>query len=526
MRKVFFVLVVFMTTFSNVFSQNEIDIQNDIRKSLNDFMARLSDLNADEEDRIKISTISSEFGGGNYFKANGIETTIDDFLQKYKTKDLKLDDISHLDLDFNRNSIKKMSNDPVDQSWSVKATMFRENKTGEDYLIKKEPITFVVRWNGTDKQVSLLEINFSTTLNKVYPQTTREYLLEIGDKYPKSFDSYNTINMPYTGGDWNISIKSWWRDVKRYSGMEDKTEYGNYYYAPFTYEVNPKMNIEEKDVPQILSGKLRANFSKYPKNYNIKIIQPLSGKSITQKITQQKKKNRTFFDYDSDEYFQIDVNYSLKYDLGLSFMYTFDYSRFALGALIETNFNTFRGIENPFDKVDQLNIPSSTSANESFVQNGYNVVKTKEIEPNASRYSKLLDPYNEAKTYTQRSLFMAQGGVCVNNWLRFDLGLGAALARNIYYMGNAYKLEVYSYEKKEASLPEIEDVYVYKSKYKDYYYKDATKWGFAFRPALNFQIPLDSYDEQFITLGCGYTFVTNLNNANSFDFSIGFRWTN
>ena len=213
--------------------------------------------------------------------------------------------------------------------------------------------------------------------------------------------------------------------------------------------------------------------------------------------------------------------YSLKYNFGLSGLYTFENSRFSIGALIALNFDTFRAMEDLALVSQSYHFESITGGNTSDVTNGYKK-NVHTDTPSSTSYSEMMDPYNEAKHYTKRMLYLLQGGFAVNQWLSIHLGLGAASARNLHFMQIAYTRTVYSFEKQDASLPDIPDEVVYTHTYKDYYYKDATKWGFAIRPALNFHIPLN---EDFdLALGAGYTFVTHLKDANSFDFSVGIRW--
>ena len=206
-------------------------------------------------------------------------------------------------------------------------------------------------------------------------------------------------------------------------------------------------------------------------------------------------------------------------------MYTFDNSRLSLGALIAMNFDNFRGMESigGLANSSYSSVVISIGGTGDGVTNGYKVT-TETVNPEKTNYSELMDPYNEAKHYTSRSLYLAQGGFNISQWMRFDLGLGAARAKNLYFMENAYALDIYKYEKTYSTLPDIDDVYVYRNRYKDYYYEDPAKWGFAIRPALNFQIPLGSYNDSYLSLGLGYTFVTGIKDASSLDFSIGIRW--
>lgn len=514
------VVIIFLACISlgTLNAQNEYEIRKGIQSSLENFMSRITFLNDDEEP-IQASTIASDFGGGHYFRVNGSETNLESFLKSYSRSDLRQMYVNH-SLNFTTKSISKTSSNSSDKRWTIKAKLSRENATNEDYLIKDEDITFVVRWNGVDKEVSILEISFSTPLQIVRPVTNREYKFEIDRRN-------STLSLPYTGGDWKLSLQSWYRDVKSYPGIDGKTTVGDFYLTPYTYSSPNNLKVTVNDNPQYLSGNLRGNYSKQPRNYSIRLTQSNTGKTIDQTITVNVKPISDPFDYDFHGN-QIELFYSLKYNFGLSYMYSFEDSRFSIGLLAAMNFDKFRGMKNWLETASVVQVQTTTisiigGGTGDNTVNGYNVTK-ETINPEKTNYSSLLDPYNEAKHYTSRSLYLAQGGFNVSQWARIDLGIGAARARDLYFMKNAYALDIYKYEKTSSTLPDINDVYVYRNKYKDYYFKDPAKWGFAIRPALNFNIPLNSYNDSFLSLGVGYTFVTGIKDANSLDFSIGLRW--
>lgn len=499
------------------YSQNEYEIKKGIESSVKNFFSLLSYINDDEEP-IKASTLASDFRGEHYFRLNGTEMTLEHFLSNYSRSDLRNNFVNH-SIKINTNSIKKLSSSTSDRRWSVRATLLRENATDEDYYIKDEDITIVVRWNGSDKDVSILDLTFSTPLQIVRPVTNREYKFEVDRRN-------STLRVPYSGGDWKIAVNSWYRDVKSYPGIPDKTTTGDWYLASFDGRSLDNIKFEKSDNtnPQYLSGTLRGNYSKAEKVYSFKLAQLLSGKNFMESITQEKKKLIKWYDFECPMGFHhVDLIYSLKYNLGLSYMYTLEDTRFSIGALLAMNFDKFRGMKN-WLKTEVTQTQTIVIGGENNnTMNGYTIT-TETINPDKTNYSSLMDPKNEAKHYTSRSLYLVQGGFNISQWAEFDLGLGAARARDLYFMDSAYSLEIYKYEKSNSNLPDIDDVYVYRNKYKDYYYKDPAKWGFAVRPALKFQIPLDSSNESFLSLGVGYTYVTSIKDASSLDFTIGIRW--
>lgn len=512
MKKIAILFIIFGLP-ALTFAQNEYEIKKHIENSLGEFFSLLSYLN-DDELPTTASTIASDFKGEHYFRLNGRESDFESFLARYSKSDLNNNFVNHT-LHINTNSIKKTTTDASDRRWSVNGTLSRENATGEDYIIKDENISFVVRFNGVDKQVSILDLNFSTPLNVVRPQMRREYQFEVDRRN-------SNLTVPYSGGEWKVSLVSKYRDVKYYPGISGRETYGEYFASPFEYESTKGLNITLNENPPYLKGQLRGNYSKEPRYFNLTLRQQGNPQPLPVSITQYKKDKYNFFDFDDfDQYFQLDVLYSLKYNFGLSGLYTFEDSRFSIGALIATNFDTFRAME----KLDLVKVSATASVTignyESEITNGYKKSSYTDY-PGSTSYSDIMDPFDEAKHYTRRSLFLVQGGIAVNQWMSFSLGIGAAYAKGLHYMNTAYSRSFYSYEKQDMSLPDIPDEIVYKPVYKNYYYKDSSKWGFALRPALNFQIPVG--DDLDIALGSGYTIVAGLDDANSLDFSLGLRW--
>lgn len=508
MKKIAVLLLIFVIPLF-VYPQNEFEIKNRIIEELEHFFSNLSMIN-DDEAPIQPATIASYYGGGHYFNANGTETTFVKFLTDYRST-LGNTIVNH-SLNLSVDKISKTSNIASDQRWTVVATLSRSSATNDEFYIKDEDITMIVRWNGFDK-ISILDIAFSTPLKIIYPQVRREYKLEI--------DKLNSkLLVPNEGGEWKITVISSYKDIKYYPGLPDKDVVGHDYPAMFTYNASRDMDVKVKENSNTVSGVLKGNYSKEDRHYVITLNQKGNTESLLVAINQKGRKGNFFEFYSHWEYFQLDVLYSLKYNLGLSGLYTFDDSRFSLGAVIAVNFDSFRAMKEPFPVSESSSI-SITGGNTSDVTNGYKKNIHTDM-PSSTSYSEMMDPYNEARHYTKRMLYMLQGGIAVNQWLSFNLGLGVASAQGLHFMKTAYARSVYSYEKQDASLPDIPDVVVYTSKYKDYYYKDSTKWGFAIRPALNFHIPFN--EDLDLALGAGYTFVTHLKDANSFDFSVGLRW--
>ena len=491
------------------FAQNDFNVKEEIKESLLRFFEYLSSIN-DVVTPVNTAYLAGEYKGEHYFIFNGKETDFEEFLVSYGKKDLGKHLVNHT-LNVSLKNINKTSNNNNDHRWTVQGRLTREPATKEDYGIKDEDVTIVAQWNGKDREVSILELTFSSPLKIVRPITETEYKFEVNP-------NKTSLDVPHKGGEWKIVLDSWRRDVKSYPGIEDRTTYGDWYLTPFTYSAPGYANAKAQENPQVLSGRLSSNSSITNKrSFSVKLTQTASKKVIYKTIVQSKK---SIFYFPHWEYHQIDAVYGLEKYFGLSYMYTFDYSRFSVGAMAAVNGDFFRGWN--YSVVDRKQSATiSYLANATI--NGYDMT-SEVIMPQKHNYSELLDPNDDAKHYTSRFLFLAQGGYNVAQWLRLDLGLGTAMARDLHFMENACALVTYHYEKTSSHLPDIEDVHSYQSLYKDFYFKEKPKWGFAIRPAVVLHIPLASDYDSSLAVGTGYTFVAGLKDASSLDFSIGIRW--
>ena len=508
MNKLLFTLLVMLFPLKSAYAQNEFDVKCHIKESLTDFFEHLSSVN-DDDNPVSPYYLATEYRGNNYFFLNGKEIDFEDFIRDYAKKDLGKKFVNHT-IVISNSYISKTSSTMSDHRYNVKGRLERKSATNEDYLVKDETVTAVVLFNGFEKQVSILELNFSKNLKISRPSTELEREFKV--------DEWNsTMHVPYKGGNWKISLLSKSRNVKRYPGLEDKTIYGAWSLTP--YVVSTNINYKDDKKSQSLSGYLSANRSRRGKSYCITLTQEKTG-NVIKKYIEQDGRPKRIFEYDQDPYHQIDIFYSLKYNFGLSYMYTFEDTPLSLGALIALNYDYFRDwfrLENG-KLLDKKN-PDITGKAIS----GYSMRMTT-IAPNVNNYSDVLDPLEEAEHFTSRALLLAQGGYNIAQWLRFDLGIGASYVQQLHWMEKAYAVDIYHYEPNSPSIPRIGDRHVYYYMYEDYLYKDKGKWGFAVRPAVTFHLPLDKGFSKSIAIGAGYTFVTSLKEANSFDFTLGIRW--
>lgn len=488
-------------------AQNSFDIKCRIKESLTRFFEYLSSVN-DDEDAVSPHYLAQEFKGSHYFILNGQETDFEDFIRSYSKRTLGKKYVNHTIVISNDN-INKTSTNTADHRYTVRGRLKRSSATDEDYLVKDEAITAIVQFNGFEKEVSILELNLSTTLHISVPTLTLDNELSI-DR------AHSILTVPYYGGNWRINLHSRSRTIKSYPGMA-VTSYGQWF--PVSYDASAKIKFQNDEKAQTVSGRLGPNRSRRATRHYVKLAQN-SGKTLSIYI-EQAGRPRKLFEYDEKNYEQFDLFYNLKYNFGVSYMHSFEDSRLALGVLASLNYDAFRGWDK--DGSTETTTSGRQTPELELYKSGYDMTKTT-ITPNGTNYSELLDPKDEAKHYTSRILLLGQLGLNLSQWLRFDIGIGAASAQNLHWMEEAYSLDIYHYERTRKNLPELDDMLVYHKMYNDYYFRDKIQWGFAIRPALVFHIPLDRDFDSSISLGTGYTFVTKLEKASAFDFSVGIRW--
>ena len=506
MKKFIYIVAVLASFFAQ--AQGNLAPKQTIKQSLDEFIASISIIN-DPYEEVSPELIASSFMNGTYFRFNANDVKPAVFLQNYCHEQLGRNIITH-DLKFTDQQITEQND-----TWEVKAILKRASGGNEDFRVADTPISFRVRYNGDGNYVTILEINFNPALNIIRPQWKDEYV----------FDVTSPRRLRWNETKWSIAVDSKMRKAKYYG--RDMAETEPYYPVPYTVEPDFKQ-VEHSD--NQITVPIRSNTTRKEKEHLITITQKkLDGSTANEQVYVRQEAKPTVFVFDeySAPMHQIDVIYSLKYNLGLSYMLTIPSSRIAVGAAVASNFNSFRGLFKKNNKQTQntdisintnINIGNNISS-ESEITNGYKK-KVETIEQ--GDYSPLYDPYDDAEHYTSRSYFLAQGGVYILQWLRFDVGLGAARARDIHYMKDRFDITKYSYEPIDSDLPPIKDVYQYQRTGMDHYYRDKVKWSFAVRPAINGQIPLGGWNENFITVGVGYLFAPNLDKGNSVDFTLGY----
>lgn len=522
---------------NNMLAQNEEVKRNDIISSLINFFDNLSAVN-DEYDSLPASEFIRIYGnentltgGGNYFRFNGQETDMTSFVQHYAKNSIEGRNINHkLDISNRLINVKPISKASLtDQRWIVKGILQRTNADfatsdkDEDYLIKDEPIDLVVRYNGHEKEISILEINIrNPRLQKVYPVYHTKIVFS-----PES--DKTLINLSANGGEWFCKMQSYRSRIKEYPGFDEISEKRTP--LGFTFSLGEQRSSFKIGSLKIdnacITGTIGQNFLKESLSYTVNLKQNETNKIYSVTITQSGavKPCKWCDFFDVDDYYnlsQIGISYSLKYGIGLIYKHHFEDTRFSFGGLIATNFDTYRGWEN-LDVTEESNISIGIPSTSAGLKEDLYEISYETVKPTTGKYSSMLDPRNEAKKYTARSLFLIQPGVNVTNWCNFTLGIGVALSHNKYFMETAYGYTRYSFTKLESYLPDIDDIYDYKAYYKNYYYKDPIKCHFAIRPSLDFRIPMERH--QYLNLEVGYVLTQGYKDGASLDFAIGYTWS-
>lgn len=242
-------------------------------------------------------------------------------------------------------------------------------------------------------------------------------------------------------------------------------------------------------------------------------VSPNENKPI---YTYMTKKKGWFFDNDDDGQNSINYHYSPNYELGVSYMYRFEDSRFSLGGMIATSFGLYKGWS-------LSTIDVSTSTGVTVSDNQY-IYKYSYTDGSDYKYSDFVDPYNEAKHYDSDALFLVNAGFNVCNGFILEAGAGVGYHRDKYKMNNTYKItktDVYDIQTNNL----VRTDYDYEQTNKSHWYKQNSKISPAIRVGGKFFIPLGDYtDNGALLLGGGYIFQPCNKKRNTWDITIGYNW--
>lgn len=150
--------ILFILSPVSLFGQSEYAIKQKIQESLDEFMSMISYVN-DEEEVITPSMIATRYSGGNYFRFNGKEMKLQNFIEDYCYSDLKRQIVNH-SLSISPNNITKVSNNPSDRRWTVNGILKRGYATNKQDNISDESIKFIILWRGVNEEIGLLDLDF------------------------------------------------------------------------------------------------------------------------------------------------------------------------------------------------------------------------------------------------------------------------------------------------------------------------------------------------------------------------------
>lgn len=238
-----------------------------------------------------------------------------------------------------------------------------------------------------------------------------------------------------------------------------------------------------------------------------------------------------WFDFDLYEGGAQHINYhfSPHYQIGLSYMYRPEYTRFSFGAMISTSTGYYT-CNNLID-IDWYYIPGDDIKTSTTVDigNGEIISVTKEKTTTYSndkdiKYSPEIDPYGLAKQYDANTLILGNVGYNACKGIMLEAGIGCAYHQKRYYMSDTYKITTTTITNNQTGELIGEPTYKYESLGMDHWYRDSSKYSLALRLGAKFFIPLDYYWDNAITLGGGYTYLPMNHEYSSWDVTAGFCW--
>lgn len=216
-------------------------------------------------------------------------------------------------------------------------------------------------------------------------------------------------------------------------------------------------------------------------------------------------------------------HFSPKYQIGLSYMYKPEETRFSFGLFLAASPGWFKGLS-IVDATSSVYVGSSSTITVDDGNGNPIVYKSTTTQEEPERYSPEIDPNNEAKKYEANSMALANVGFNITNGISVEAGFGVAYHQDRYYMSNVNYLRTTTLTNEATGEivgePKIECVPQGFSQW----FKQDTKWSPALRLGANGLIPLDGWDKYFISFGAGYTFLFTNNKFSSWDANIGFVW--
>ena len=483
------------------YAENIYNVKADVTRELKSFFAAVSEM-VDDSDPSDPDKFADSFTG-EVFRFNGKKMNLEHFLLSYRDKVMKKERIDHT---FYLISLDKKTN--AGNVYSVKGLVQRCSPDGT-WKSKKEEICLDVVYDSERENENLLQIlsvNMDTALIKVYPKTEEKYEFKI-DRIPYK---YNTVS--YNGESFDMYVKSTVTKYLSYEGIESKAiEVSD---ADFSIQTS-SYGISTKNDGTTVHVRIGGNNSHECRTLSLLLKQHNSNKRINVEFKQEKKPKRPFkFTLtERDGWHECYIQYIDKYNYGLSYKASIAGSRWCIGIGLLFAPNYWKGKSS---KKDSRSLDDAV-----YSEGGYTVTK--------KAYAPGDDDYMEAEPFIgefdQMNLLNAlymDTGVWLCNYLRVDCGAGWAyyVTRNVFEKANY--VEIYEYQKKNNSLPDIPDQ-VHTYGYVKNYHQEKAKHGLLLKPGFTLSIPLSRSFR--VNLSGSYLYSPMIKNMEKkWVFSVGFAW--
>lgn len=232
-----------------------------------------------------------------------------------------------------------------------------------------------------------------------------------------------------------------------------------------------------------------------------------------------------FWDWDTFyETHAVTYLFSPKYQIGLSYMYRPENSRWSFGAILAGSAELLKPISFTSYSYSQPDQTITYTKDENGIPVTYRETTTgSALLPD--KYSEEIDPFHEVKIKNSNALILGNAAFNICNGIQIEAGLGAGYHKDIYHMPYVAIKETTTVTNVATGATVGEPQISYRKEKATLTYKGDPKWSPAARLGARFFIPLDGWDSRFITLGAGYTFLFSNSKQSSWDVNIGYLWS-
>lgn len=297
--------------------------------------------------------------------------------------------------------------------------------------------------------------------------------------------------------------------------------------AASVYYDNKHVGVTKKDEPlkiATISGKHQIKLS--AKGYNSYFTDIVLKVGDNNKKFSLEKRIGEFWKWDSYEKTNsLSYHYSPQYQIGLSYMYRPENSRFSFGAILSASTGWFKGIKTTDTKVfASTGISTTITVDNGSGQLVKYLQTTTSTGKTPDRYSEKIDPDQEAKKYDANAMILANVGFNPCNGITIEAGIGTAYHQDRYHL--PFAVQQTKTIMTDLNTGEIvgKPTYQYERTDGSEWIKQKAKWSPALRLGAKTLIPLDGWDQYFLSIGGGYTFLLTHSKYSSWDTNIGIVW--